>query len=489
MIDIIILNVPRILSQIPLVAPAMLKASVLEAGFSVKTIDFNIKFYNEFKNHPDYSKYENYFLEGEIDVSLKPILLAQIEKWVDIVLSHQPKWVAISVFIHQCRIATKHFCEILRKKNPNVKIVIGGQGVSQGGINGENVFPKELKENNLIDHYIKSEGEISLVNLLKGNLQMPGIDSDTFNQLTELNVLPQPNYDDYIFSEYNSPIISITGSRGCVRKCNFCDIHRHWKYVSRKGIEVFEEIKFLSNKYKIYDFIFTDSLVNGNHKEFCNFLEAAKNYNTQTDKPFSWSGQYIVKSKKIDDSSHFKLMKMSQCKEIFVGVESGSEKVRKEMNKSFSQEDLYNTIERCAEYGIGIRLLMFVGYPTETLDDFTETLNLIKKYKHLAKTCITQVEFADTLSILPGTPLYDTADENKIIIDTKFETNWYNINNPGLDLKERIRRTKIARQLAYDLGFIVDGKELHRHLHALEDKIATFGKRINIITKYKEKNS
>lgn len=486
MIDIVLLNVPRVLSQIPLVAPALLKASLLEAGFSVKTIDFNIKFYNEFKNHPDFFKYENYFLEGEIDLSLKTTLLTHVEKWVDTLLSYEPKWIAISVFTYQCRIATKHFCEIIRKKNPTIKIVLGGQGISQGGINGQNIFPIELQKNNLIDHYIKSEGEISLVNLLKGNLQMPGINSNEFKQITELNILPYPNYDDYIFSEYSTPILSITGSRGCVRKCSFCDIHQHWKYVSRKGIEIFDEIKFLSNKYKIYDFIFTDSLVNGNNKEFSIFLKAVNDYNAQTDKPISWSGQYIVKPKKIDNSSHFKLMKQS-CKEIFVGVESGSEKVRKEMNKGFSQEDLYNTIEQCAEYGIGIRLLMFVGYPTETIDDFTQTLDLLNRYRHLAKTCIKQISISDTLSILPGSPLYETADTNNILLDSKFENNWLNLNNPQLDMKERIRRTKIAKQLAIDLGFSTDGQEVHNLLYSLENKIETFEKRINIVARYKGK--
>ena len=487
MIDIAILNVPRTLTQIPLIAPALLKASLVAAGFSVRTIDYNIKFYKDFKNHEFYSRFETYFLGGEIDSALKTVLLSHIEKWVDEVLTYNPKWIAISVFTYQSRIATQHFCEIIRKKNPTIKIVLGGQGLSQG-INGKNSFPIELKKNNLIDHHIKSEGEQSLVNLLKGNLQTSGIDSNEFDQITDLNLLPFPNYDDYIFSEYSMPILSVTGSRGCVRKCSFCDIHQHWKYVSRKGVEIFDEIKFLSNKYQIYDFVFTDSLVNGNTKEFNTFLEEAKNYTLQTDKPISWSGQYIVKSKKIENSSHFQLMKDSNCKEIYIGVESGSEKLRKEMNKGFRQEDLYNTIEQCAEYGIGVRLLMFVGYPTETIDDYNQTLDLIDRYKHLANTCIKEISISDTLVILPGTPLYETASENNIVLDSKFELNWLNLNNVQLDMKERIRRAKVAKQLAYDLGFSTEGLAVHDYLDTLETKIETFEKRIKIVARYEGKN-
>jgi radical SAM superfamily enzyme YgiQ (UPF0313 family) len=471
-INIAILNVPCTLSKVPHVAPALLKGSLVSAGFTVKTIDFNIKFFNELQNHIYFNDFQTYFLENVIDADKKVYLLEIIDRWVDDVLETDPEWIGISVFTYQCRVSTKHFCEIIRQKNPNIKIVLGGQGLSQGGINGINAFPIELQEKNLIDYYIKSEGEITLVDLLKGNTTRKGINTNDFEQVDDLDELSYPDYSDYDFSEYEFKWLAITGSRGCVRKCTFCDIHQHWEYRYRKGSNIFKEMKTLSERYAVNDFVFTDSLVNGNLKEFRNFLAALAEHNSQTDEKISWRGQYIVKPKSVDNPQHWDLMKRSDCKEIWIGVESGSERLRKEMQKGFTDEDLYNAIEQSAAHGISSRLLMFVGYPTESIDDFEKTLDLIKKYKHLAKTFISSISISDTVSILPGTPLYNSADKYDIILDDKYENNWLNLNYPELDLNERIRRVEVARKLIEELGYLglVDGS------HNLNEFLTTHAK-------------
>jgi len=479
-INIAILNVPCTLSKIPHVAPALLKGSLVYAGFSVKTIDFNIKFFIELQQHKYFNDFQNYFLENVIDPDKKIHLLEIINQWVDRVLELDPEWVGISVFTYQCRAATRDFCEIIRQKNPKIKIVLGGQGLSQGGINGINAFPIELQEKNLIDYYIKSEGEITLIDLLKGNTIKEGINSNEFKQVDDLDELPYPDYSDYNFLDYEFKFLSITGSRGCVRKCTFCDIHQHWEYRYRKGSSIFEEMRVLSDRFSINEFVFTDSLVNGNQKEFRNFLTAIAEYNGQNNQKISWRGQYIVKPKSVDNLQHWDLMKRANCKEIWIGVESGSERLRKEMNKGFSDADLYNAIEQSAAHGISLRLMMFVGYPTESVDDFEKTLNLIKKYKHLAGTYITSISISDTVSILPGTPLYNSAAENNIILDDKYENNWMNLNYPELDLKERIRRVNVAQELISELGYPGQPGELHNLKDFLNSQSEIFENRLKL---------
>lgn len=478
--DIAIINVPCVLLKAPLVAPALLKGSLVSAGFTVKTIDFNIKFFNELKDHPNFLDFQTYFLEGVIADSKKEQLDEYINCWVDSILAVNPKWVGISVFTYQCRIATTRFCQLIKQKNSEIKIVLGGQGLSQGGINGDNTYPSELKQQGLIDFYIKSEGEVSIVELLRGNTGYAGINSNTFNQVDNLDELAYPNFDDYDFSAYEFKRLPITGSRGCIRKCNFCDIHQHWKYKYRTGSDIVKEMKHLSEQYNIKEFVFTDSLVNGNGKEFTSFLNALSDYNLTTTEKISWSGQYIVKSKKVDNTKHWQLMKESGCNEIWVGVESASEKVRREMNKFFTDDDLYNTIEQSSQHGIGMRLLMLVGYPTETIDDFNKTLELLNRYSYLANSSIRQVTISDTVSILPGTPLYNTANENNILIDEKHENNWLNLDYPELDLKERIRRVREAKKLVEKLGYNNSFKETHDLLNFLDSMVDTYEKRIKV---------
>ena len=131
---------------------------------------------------------------------------------------------------------------------------------------------------------------------------------------------------------------------------------------------------------------------------------------------------------------------------------------------------------------------MFVGYPTESEKDFEDTLNLIRKYKHLAGNIVKTISLADTVSILPGTPLSDTANQNNIIVDEKYENNWLNLNYPELTLAERIRRTEIAKKLAAELGYTSQENDFHNHLDYLRDRIDIFNQRLKIkkIIKLKE---
>ena len=131
-------------------------------------------------------------------------------------------------------------------------------------------------------------------------------------------------------------------------------------------------------------------------------------------------------------------------------------------------------------------MLIIVGYPTETLEDFEETLDLIKKYKHLAGTIIKDVSISDTLSVLPGTPLYDRASELNIILDPKNENNWICTDNPTLTLAERIRRAEQAKQLVKDLGY-QSTQVTHDLLTFLKTNSEMFEKRLDIIKTIKIK--
>jgi hypothetical protein len=189
MLDIVIINVPGTISRTAPAAPAILKASIEKNGFTCKTIDFNIEFYHS--KHANLKNIENYFLT-ELNTEVIQEAKNIVSKYVDRIIKLKPKFVGISVFTYQNKVATKLFCQEL-KKHTNIKIILGGQGLADGGILGHQGFAKQLLNENLIDFYIKSEGENSIVELLKGNFEYPGINSDTFQQIDNLDSLPIPD--------------------------------------------------------------------------------------------------------------------------------------------------------------------------------------------------------------------------------------------------------------------------------------------------------
>lgn len=457
--DVVIVNVPGTITRMPFLAPAMLKASLVQAGFMCKTVDYNARTYVDY---PDSVKeLETYFITGNGDKSKAQDL---VNKYTDELVSLNPTYIALSVFTLDCRIAALMFCERIRQVAPHIKIIVGGQGIASGGINGHLVYAEELLNNKTIDYYIKSEGEVSIVELVKGNTSYPGINSNTFVQIDDLDSLPMPDYSDYDFSLYDVPALLVLGSRGCVRHCSFCDIHDHWKYRYRSGKSVANEIIELSKRHGITDFIFGDSLVNGSIKEFVVFLDSMAEYNKQVETPIKWRGQYIVRSKKQLTEAYWQKLQASGAYQLGIGVETGSDAVREHMNKKFTNADLDYTMEMLLKYGITCTFLLIIGYPTETQVDFEQTLNMLERYKKYANTIITEVEFGSTLGIFLGTPLHKRAKEFNIALD-KHENNWISFDNEELTLRERVRRRNYARQYAIDLGYVLPAD---KHVNVLQ---------------------
>jgi radical SAM superfamily enzyme YgiQ (UPF0313 family) len=475
MFDIVIISVPGTIDRSPPAAPALLKASVEKAGFSCKTIDYNIRLYTQ----PCYShELETYFTMG-IDQDQVQVAQTIIEAWVDELCQYHTKYIGISVFTYQNRIATQMFCKAIRDRS-QAKIVLGGQGLADGGIEGVIGFGQQLCDQGLADFYIRSEGEISLIELLRGNVTYPGINSQTFQQVDDLDSLPFPNYDDYILEQYAAPILPVTGSRGCVRSCSFCDIHEHWKFRWRTGKNLAEELMYLNQRYGISEFSFTDSLINGNYKEFNRFIEILAQYNQTAAHPITWSSQFIIRSQTQSSDHYWQTIAASGAKYLSIGVETGSDRVRKHMNKQFTNLELDYSMSMMHKYGITCIFLMIIGYPTETAQDFQDTLDMFDRYVPY-QDIIVNIEFGSTLGILPGTPLYRHAAEWNIELD-KYENNWIALDNPDLTLETRLIRRQQAVDHVQKLGYQFATSAADSMLKIIQKNIDMFNKR-NLIKK------
>jgi len=480
-LDMLLVNVPMTFSDLPPMAPALLKSCLIREGYTAGTLDFNIRMVNQ---SADLQHLIDYFLLSHADSETIKEAEQLAEKWADEIIEINPRWVGISLFTFQCRSATNILCRLLKQKRPDIKIVIGGSGLSSGGINGINEYPRELQSKGHIDHFIMSEAEESLIRLLKEDLDYPGIDSDTYNNVKDIESIPYPDWDDYDFSEY-TPVMMIYGSRGCVRKCSFCDIHQHWKYTARPGESVAKEMIHQSEKYGVTDFRFADSLTNGSLKEFRKFIRIMAEYNDSAEKKITWTGYYIVRDPMAEKEEHWDLMKRSGAERLLVGIESGSEKIREDMDKKFKNSDIDYLLEQAHKQGIKLTFLMIVGYPTETREDFEETIAMFHRYKKYAGNTIENVSVSDTLGILPGTPLVRDLENLNIILDPKFEINWLCLDNPELDLRTRVMRVIELRDLISDLGYshVSDHKMITMQM--LNENEKRFNERLKIIAKTK----
>jgi len=74
-----------------------------------------------------------------------------------------------------------------------------------------------------------------------------------------------------------------------------------------------------------------------------------------------------------------KLMRDAGCEFVYMGVESGSQKILNNMDKKQTREQALDAIRMLNDHGIYCRGSFIVGYPGETRETFLETVDLINK--------------------------------------------------------------------------------------------------------------
>jgi radical SAM superfamily enzyme YgiQ (UPF0313 family) len=387
---------------------------------------------------------------------------------IDQINKHNITHVAISVFTYASILATYQLIRRIRLAKCNCTIIIGGLGIYKGIVsitNGKD-FGQFCLDNKLVDYCIFGEGDIAFVELLKNNVTYPGINQSNGLQINDLNSLPLLSYRKINPSDYyyaTSPEVIVTGSRGCVRDCTFCDVGHWWpKYVFKSGERMAQELFKIWTDTGVNQFDFSDSLINGSIKSFRQFnkeLIKLKAANPEF-KP-GYKGQFICRPSNQLTEQDYIDMSLAGAETLVVGIESFSESVRNHMRKKFDNNSIDWHFEMCAKYNIKNLLLLLSGYVTETIDDHNTTLEYLKKYQIYA---LSRVIYAINIAIggldlLDGTPLHAMQDELGLIPLSPNEPlhydNWISTKNITLTPHERLRRGVETVYLANSLGYKV----------------------------------
>jgi radical SAM superfamily enzyme YgiQ (UPF0313 family) len=458
--NIVLISLPKIETIFPPGALAVLSSVAKENGYTPKILDYNLDILSVLSEE-EWGQFESWciFATDEIpqyiETIVKNVFISKLEKLID----ENTKFVCFSCFSYfSNRIAEK----VLNwyQENFSIPSVIGGNGISTdvSSINKE-FFGDYLMENNLCDYVIFGEGEHTFHELLNDNFEYPGINKNNPIQIEDLSGLPLPDYSYFDMSRYQNNKILITGSRGCVRNCTFCDIELTWpKFRFRDAAHIVAEIKKNYYEYGITNFEFTDSLINGSISNFDKFnellyTEREKNPGMQEIK---YQGQFICRANQQERS--YELMHLAGCSMLTVGIESFSNNVRTHMRKKFSNDDIDYHFHQSARWAIPNTILMIVGYPTETLDDHRENIHALYKYKKYSDMgVIFMIRWGYTMFLYRNTPLVGMADELQLSssdgIDLNSLYDWHSNLNPSNTLKERIRRRIELHELSYTLGY------------------------------------
>lgn len=458
MLDMLLCVIPKISPDAPTVGPAVLKATLEKAGYSCKVLDLNVRLFREFEKNGD----KEYFFENDRvfkkdiednDFFRDKILTKYgyvIDQWMKEFKQYNPRFIGMSLLSSYSRAIATLLSYKIRKEMRDTKIVWGGAEVTYR--------TQRYVKNGIIDFYVWGDGEQAILDLMAGNYHAPGINKDA-TQLEDLDMVEIPNYDDIDWDQYpkikwEKPVF-ITGSRGCVRRCTFCNVYEIWpKYTFRSGENIAKEIIAVKEKYGRTTFRFTDSLINGSMKSFKTLLEGLIEYRKVYDKDFIWVSQWIIRNKDQYPEEWYAMMKESGCAEVEIGMESFVQKIRYDMKKKFTNDDMWFCLEMLQKYKIPSTLMMIVGWPTETEEDHQQTLATVRKIYDLGwatsktdnGTPLIWFSFANTLMLDETQPLW-----RQIKDDLDYYNDEYDWSYKGNDLATRNRRFKEVNDLLKEL--------------------------------------
>ena len=263
------------------------------------------------------------------------------------------------------------------------------------------------------------------------------------NVIKELDSLPFPAWDLIDMEPYKKMWMNSAGyfslnmgtTRGCPFKCNWCakPIYGN-RYNSRSPENVIAELKMLKEKYKFDHIWFCDDIFGlkpGWVNHFADLIEKEK---LQLKFKIQARADLLLQENYIRDLAR------AGCDNIWMGAESGSQKILDAMDKGTTVEQIYESTRLIKKHGIKPSFFIQFGYPGETKEDIKKTIKMIND--------LLPYDIGISVSYpLPGTKFYEKVHE-----ELKEKTNW-------TDSDELILMFKNTYQPAFY-------KQLHRYVHA-----------------------
>ncbi len=296
------------------------------------------------------------------------------------------------------------------KSELNTKVFLFGSHVS--------VFhEKILKENPFLDGVIRGEFEYTIrdISLKKKFDEINGLSyikssgdikiNPDRELIKNLDELPFPawhqfNLNHYQSHLYKSPSMMVITSRGCPFMCTYClwpDVMYGHKQRFRSPENICDEIEILIKKYGIREIRFDDDTfaLNPTHVlSLCDEILRRK-----INKKITWTCFGHIAQ---DNEEIYKRIRDAGCRRIDFGIESGSEKILKNIKKTLNPEKAKKVVKLCKKYGLEVYCDFMIGFPFETEKDVKESIKLAKSL---------DCDFIQISFVIPypGTRMYNDA--------------------------------------------------------------------------------
>ena len=305
-------------------------------------------------------------------------------------LESKPLCVAITTTFYVLNMPVNDMVEFIRSYDRDIKIVVGGPLIANHARNysGEE-FEAALRDLGADIYVVEGQGEMSLVRILEclqngGDLsKVPNIlyfDGARFAQTAEEpenNSLDESYIDWKLLADGGAlgPTLQTRTARSCAFKCAFCNYPTRAGNLSLAGLNTLErEFSSMLALGDVRNVVFIDDTFNvplPRFKDICRLM-------IRNDYRFNWFSYFRCSN---SDEETIELMAESGCKGVFLGIESGSPTILKNMNKAATVEKYEKGIEMLRQHGILTFGSFITGFPGETDETVRETMDFIRGTK------------------------------------------------------------------------------------------------------------
>jgi|ETNmetMinimDraft_3_1059899.scaffolds.fasta_scaffold07597_5 radical SAM superfamily enzyme YgiQ (UPF0313 family) len=307
----------------------------------------------------------------------------------------------------------------------DIPIVVGGTTPT--------VAPEVVVENPNIDWVMRGESERAFTefcDLYEKGESVESVDGlvykkedgsvvmNSIPKFVDLNELPFPNYsqwnEGHFIKPYDGKLYKagyIEMSRGCMFICSYCvnityqDIMAEsGKFFRSKTVDrMIEEARYQIEKHNSEMFFFCDdnflSISMNKLKEF------AKRWSEEIGLPF-WINTTV---ESVGKEEKIRTLKEAGCAGIGLGIETGSEKLRREvLHKFIGNDKIIKTVRLLNKYDYRTTVNVIIGFPGEQIEDIYKTIRFVQDLK------VPSYNMA-FLSPYYATPLYEICKNLKYI--------------------------------------------------------------------------
>ncbi len=294
-----------------------------------------------------------------------------------------------------CGSATYRRCletaKAVKETLPSCKVVVGGWHASY--------MPDTLLEHPDVDYVVMGEGERAMAELsrqittssdpsLLAGIAGVGYKHDGMlmknppkfiENMDEIpfparHLLPMHFYDRTIEFLRAKPADVMNISRGCPFSCAFCETRKLWGSACRtfSPARVMDEVRYMHEKFGTRGIYFINDNFTIKRKEteqLCELLQKSR-----LDLEWVCDTRTDLVTKELLEKMHD-----AGCRAIWFGVESGSPRILKRINRTITLEQTENAFRLCKQVGIRVACSFMLGFPDETREDLEATRRFADK--------------------------------------------------------------------------------------------------------------